>query len=202
MVEVGISAGVRCSMSDTRAVEKATALGITGRGLGGLLLSFIRKTHVTLAVIGIVSVVLMILATTADVTGRAAFNHPIIGAVEFTQALLVVSAFLALGYTQFWKQHILADLMVGKLLPPRPRAIAEILVLLFALVTIGFVTYGAVVAGAESTIARERQAGLITFPVWPGRLAVAIGLLFLCVQYVIDIVNAAASFFRAAKRPT
>ncbi|MBI4286742.1 MAG: TRAP transporter small permease [Chloroflexi bacterium] len=137
--------------------------------------------------IGVVSIILMMLTTTADVIARKFANHPIVGMTELNKNLLVFVAFLALGYAQYFKQHVRTEMVLSKL-SPKPRWTAELVELVFALVITAFFTYGGIVAAYRGTIAHERELGLIPFPMWPGRIALALGLLSLCMQFLVEIV--------------
>ncbi|MBH8581355.1 TRAP transporter small permease [Bisbaumannia pacifica] len=53
----------------------------------------------------------LMLLTTADVTGRYFFNHPILGTVELTQLMLAAVVFLSLPVVCWREAHISVDLL-------------------------------------------------------------------------------------------
>lgn len=53
----------------------------------------------------------LMLLTTADVTGRYFFNSPILGAVELTQLMLATVIFLALPIVGWREEHVSIDLL-------------------------------------------------------------------------------------------
>lgn len=135
----------------------------------------------------------MMVAVTADVGGRHLFNSPIPGVTELARMLLVYTVCFALGYTELMKRHIRMELVLTRLSPKR-RMLVEGLQLLLALVFIGFATYAASVVAHTSTLQGEYETGLIDFPMWPGRIALAIGCLMLSLQYVTGIINSFRSY--------
>jgi TRAP-type C4-dicarboxylate transport system permease small subunit len=140
-----------------------------------------------MGLLGIVCVFVMMLSTVTDVTGRYVFNNPILGTIELNRTLLAYLVFLGLAYSQFKKQHIRVDLLLTRV-AEKPRALIEGFQLLLALVLIGFITYGGSLVAYESTVRGEYTPGIIHFPLWPPRIALALGSLVLCFQYVRDIV--------------
>ncbi len=143
----------------------------------------------------ILCVFIMIISTVADVSGRYLFNSPILGTVELNRTLLVFTVFFTLGLAQLRRRHIRVDAVLGKL-PVKARVLADSFALLLALVFVGMVTYGSAVVAYDATIMGEYETGIINFPMWPGRVAIAIGMLILCIQYMVDVIAAFRPSFR------
>ena len=76
------------------------------------------------------------------------------------------------------------------------REIDNTLNTLLALVIVAMITYGSISAAYVSTVEGEHEVGLLNYPIWPGRIALAIGLFTLCLQYVVDILNGFFSYLR------
>lgn len=147
----------------------------------------------TMAAIAVVLILVMMLITTADVGGRYLLASPIPGTTEITRLLLVFSVAFALGYTELMQQHVRMELVLTRLTPKR-RTLIETLVLVLALVFIGLATYAASVVAHTSTIRGEYETGLIDIPMWPGRIALALGCLMLGLQYVVGIIKGFRSY--------
>ncbi|OGO14401.1 MAG: hypothetical protein A2Z02_06855 [Chloroflexi bacterium RBG_16_48_7] len=73
-------------------------------------------------VAGIV-LLLMVLLTTADVTGRYFFSRPIIGTTELTEFMVIIVGFLGLAWCALKGAHLVVDLLVSRLSPRKQAAI-------------------------------------------------------------------------------
>ncbi len=156
----------------------------------------VKYINQALAILGAVFIVVMMLSTVADVSARYLFNSPILGTLELNRTLLVFAAFFPLGYTQFMKRHIRADLVLSHL-APRPRVLLEGVWLLLALIIAGFISYGCLGTAYKAMLISERDTGIVAFPLWPGRFALAIGYLGLVIEYVVQIIKT----FRSSYKP-
>ena len=145
-------------------------------------------------------IIVMMLSTTANVIGRYLFSFPIVGTVELNRTLLVFTAFLALGYTQLKKQHIQVGFLLRRLSPSR-RILIDGFESLFALVVMGFISYVFCVEAYTATVQGEYEIGLIAFPMWPGRIALALGCVMLCVQYLVEVVGSFRFFLGRSQKP-
>ncbi len=67
---------------------------------------------------------LMMLLTIADVFGRKAFNDSILGTVELSEFMLVVTVFFALAHTEFMEGHVRVDVVMS-LFGKKMRAAAD-----------------------------------------------------------------------------
>lgn len=155
----------------------------------------VKRTIQVLGYLAVVFISLMMISTVADVTGRYLFNSPIVGTIELNRMLMVYAVFFTIAYAQLVKQHIKIDIALDRM-PPKTRLVFEGLGLLFALAVMGFITYGASIAAYQETLLGEAETGIINFPVWPGRIAVALGSLVLCLQYIMDILETRRLLFK------
>lgn len=147
--------------------------------------AMIARLQQWLGITAIVFMILMMVSTVADVTGRWAFNSPINGSVELVRVLMVFAVFFTLGYAQLKKQHIRAELLVSRL-SPAPKMLLDGFGLLLALGFAGLVSYGATKVAINSTLQFEYASGLINFPIWPARVALAVGCIGLALQYLAE----------------
>lgn len=155
----------------------------------------VKYIHQGLGTLAIASILLMMLSTVSSVTGRYLFNSPILGTVELNRTLLVFAVFFTLGYTQLRKQHIRVEMVLNRF-PPMPRIVIDGLWLLMALVFMGLITYGSSIVAYKATLTGEYETGVINFPMWPGRIGLAIGCLALALQYLTEVIQTIRSSLR------
>jgi len=128
------------------------------------------------------------LLVTLDVVLRYIFRASIPASMEFTQALLVLLVYLALGKAQEGKQHIRVEFVIEKM-SPQMRRRWEIVVHLFALVFIGIVFWESIGLFAYSLSVGEYYGGAVRVPIYPGRGAILVGCGLMMIQLVKDLVD-------------
>ena len=160
-----------------------------------MFMKIIEKINQWMATLSVLIIFIMMVSITVDVGLRFLAGSPIIGVVELNRTLLVVVVFFTLGYAQIRKQHINVEFLINKLSEKR-KTMVLILNTLLALVIAAMITYGSFSAAYVSTIEGEHEVGLLNYPVWPGRIALAVGLFMLCLQYVVDILKGFSSYLK------
>lgn len=141
-----------------------------------------------LAYIAAVSVMVMMFAVCADIAGLKLFNHPVHGAVELTELLMIIVVYLGLTYTYTIGGHATVGSIVGFL----PRSAREP-VNLFASAIVVFVailltlTTGKVALYSIQT--GEYVAGGTDFPLAPSRISIFLGCLFFSAYSVMDLLK-------------
>ena len=156
--------------------------------MSNIVIKYIHHISRGLAGIAVILILLMMVSTTADVGGRYLFNNPIPGTFELNRTLLVFVVFLTLGYAQLMKRHIRVELLPTRL-PPRAGILLDGFGVLLGLALMGAITYGASITAYDATITGEYETGLINFPMWPGRIALAVGCLVLSIEYVLSMIE-------------
>jgi len=141
-----------------------------------------------LAILGVVSVFIMMFGVSVDVILRLLVSKPIPGVTEFSELLMAVIVFLGLAFTQIHNRHVKVELLTLRLSPRHQ----EVLGLVTAIIALGlmilFVMYTGR-AAIESIQVQEFRYGLIRFPIWPSRLALPIGGFVLCVYLAVDLLR-------------
>lgn len=153
-----------------------------GRGPGHWVL---RLDQAGAFVAGI-GVLVMMTVGAFDVVLTHFFNRPIPGAFEITEAMMVGSIFLAVAMAQRERKHIRVEFLVDRL-PPRGRACFDLLAHLLSGFVFTLIAWYGWRAGIKSFNLGEFSSGLLKFPVWPARLALAVGSSLMVVQCLIDI---------------
>lgn len=146
------------------------------------LLRLIDRLGMGAVYIGSAAIGLLALNVIVDVIGRALFNTPLMGTIEYTTywwmpALTVLS----FAYTERMQEHIKVTLLLDNL-PLRLRQIIEGIVgVLAALIVVALARYTLTDALHAAEIGETAQS---TPPVaiWPGKLVVFAGLVVLALQ--------------------
>jgi TRAP-type C4-dicarboxylate transport system permease small subunit len=147
---------------------------------GSLILRVISRTEQVLVVIAQVFVLLLMLVTVANIIARF-FGHPIVGAFESGVLMLVFILYLGLAYTQSQHGHVNVDIVIN-LLPSRTKEILAMICLFIALVILSIILWRSSLVGIKSVQIREYLPGLISFPIWPGKIIVPFGIFFFIVR--------------------
>ncbi len=134
------------------------------------------------------STMLLVLIIVPDVLGRKFFNAPIPGASEMGVLLLVCKIFLGLPGAQASGSNFSVSVIHG-VMSPMQRRVADSLTTLIAAVVFGLMARMSVISAIRSTQRGEISYGVIAFPIWPGRIVLAVGLILLTIQLLMDVLR-------------
>lgn len=137
-----------------------------------------------LNVIGVSLLPIMSVLITTDVIGRKFFGAPVPGALELTEVMTVVVVCFGLAYAAALRQHICVDILTSHLCPRVKAAIASV-VDLVALAVLGVLVYGAILDVAVTRDSRHATM-VLAIPIYPFRLALALGFLALFLELVFQ----------------
>jgi len=165
----------------------------TGVRSGGRLRRVVHQATQVLAFLAVLCIVVMLVAIVADVTRRTLAGESVAGVVELGEVIMVAIVFLGLGFAERRGAHVSMTLVVRKL-APRTAAVVNGLGLLLVVVVVGWMVYVTADRALASFEAREYRFGLVRVPVWPARVAIAVGL----VVYFLELVFRLIDDFRAA----
>lgn len=93
-----------------------------------------------IANIGTGIVAVMMLLTVADVVGRRFFNHPVYGAYELSEFMLVMVVFFTMAHCEFLRGHITIGLLVSRL-RQRTQCVIDSIMYVFFLVGFCILTW-------------------------------------------------------------
>lgn len=130
----------------------------------------------------------MTLIGAIDIIGTKFLNRPLPGTFEATEALMVVAVFLALAHTQARGQHIAVDLVVSRLGPAARRGL-DLLAKLLTLGVFVLIAWRGWVLALTSFSIREYASGIVQFPVYPSKLALALGATLMVLQTAVDVAR-------------
>lgn len=131
---------------------------------------------------------LVTLLISLDVILRYIFKAFIPACVEFTQVLLVLLVYLALGKAQEAKQHIRVEFMLEKLCS-KTRRYWEIVIHFFALIFVAILLWESIGLFIDSVSVMEYYGGAVRVPIYPARGAIIVGCGLMMSQLVRDLVD-------------
>ena len=154
---------------------------------------WIQRVNRCVCYAGMLLIVPLMLLTSADVIGRAAFSRPIPGIVELSSYMLDVFILLGLAYTQQVKGHVRVSMLTSRL-PQRAQQSLEILVTLLSLFIMVLLAWQGWVVGMEETAVSD----MLRIPQRPFKLLVGVAAILLCLELVVDLVSAFTAVIRSA----
>ncbi len=138
--------------------------------------------------IGGAALILMVLVTFANVVARYMLKKPLMGAVEMTQLLLVVTAFLAIPYTEVRRQHVTFDEVVS-LFPRRLRSltigIMYFLVGVYALI----MSWQETLLAVSYMVPSMRVTDVLKIPISPAMFVVGVGALLWGIELFLNALS-------------
>jgi TRAP-type C4-dicarboxylate transport system permease small subunit len=126
-------------------------------------------------------VLLMTLLGGLDVLATVLFNRPIPTTYEATETLMVLVVFLSLAHLQRTRTHVAIDLVAARMSPRHRRAMAVVADALAACF-FGLVAWTGWQLAWHSFSVGEYAAGLVAFPIYPSKVALALGATLASVQ--------------------
>lgn len=165
----------------------------------GLLRGRVRRTvdmaTQLLGMVAIVCIAFMLLATVADVIRRYLWGESIHGVTELGEVAMVAIVYLGLGYAQSRDDHVAMTLVI-KRIRPDIAAILNAIALLVATLIVAWLLLVTTDRAIESYAISEYRFGIVEIPVWPARIAVAVGV----AAYLIELLFAIWDDIRVAVR--
>lgn len=166
-------------------VDRETNMAMTSAGAKAW--RGLEKFIVLLGKIGALSIIAIMILTSADVVLRYIVGSPIKGAYEISEILFLSAVFLGLAYTQVYKEHVQVEVLTS-LLPLRAQVILETFMLLLALFIYVILGWQGTEDFVKSVASGEYRWGLIQIPLWPARLMIPLGASVLCLRLFGEIV--------------
>lgn len=159
----------------------------------GKIKLWIQRLNRWICYAGMFLILPLMLFTTADVIGRAAWSRPIPGIVELSSYALDVFILLGLAYTQQVKGHVRVSMLTSRM-PPRAQILIEIIVTCLSLFIIALLAWQGFVVGLEETAVSD----MLRIAQRPFKLLVGVAAFLLCLELAVDLAEAV----RALKRST
>jgi TRAP-type C4-dicarboxylate transport system permease small subunit len=140
-----------------------------------------------------ISTMLLMLIIVPDVVLRKFFSVTIPLAAEIAVLLLMGKIFLGLAGAQASGANFHVSFFTERLTPVWQRRL-QLAHSLFATLVIGLLAWLTTLEAIKSTAHGEMSFGVDPFPIWPGRIVLAVGLCLLAVQLLLDTLRTAFGF--------
>jgi len=130
---------------------------------------------------------LMFFATT-EIVGRYILNSPVPGHVEIVELIMAGVVFFGIAYTERVGGHVRMELFVTRVLKGRAYHIAEAITAalsLFVYIFILIYTFKATLFAFQM----GDNTAYLYWPTWPSKLAIPLGSFFLCIRFLIEIIQ-------------
>lgn len=140
-----------------------------------------------LLVLAAVALIVMATIITLNILGRALFNRPIMGTIEYAGVLGVVFASVAIGYVEKHRRNVVMEVVSSKF-PPRVKEFTDAFGLLLGLGIIGVMSW-AMFGEAGYGLSYGETTVVMGIPLWPFKYVWAVGAAVLCLILLYNIVQ-------------
>lgn len=143
---------------------------------------------------------LIMVFMTADILGRALFNHPLAGAYEIVRVSIVGIVFLQIPHTLLQDKHIRSNLVIGRLKPAtRELANAPINLIGAAVFILIFISNWAPTLLSWKILEIEGE-GALQVPVYPIRTIILLGSAAMVIHFIVKFFQNLSIFMTVSKR--
>ena len=135
-----------------------------------------------------------------EVVARYVFNHPMQGYIDIIEMMMVLLVFLSLAYCQREGGHIRMEIFMTRvLIGGRRYHLAEVFHLLISLAGFGLIAFF-----ASKEVLHAYNIGDVSLtvhlPTWPARMLMAIGSIFLCLRFILQMFQSLSKVVVGVKR--
>ena len=134
-----------------------------------------------------ISLFVMMVMMTTHIIGRKV-GYPVAGAFEASEQLMVIVFSFPLAELGLRKNHIFFELVI-RVLSKKVQTVLEMLAHAVGLILFAPLTWQAWRVAWRNFVIGEYRQGVIDFPIWPFRFALAIGLSVFVLQMIISLVR-------------
>ncbi|KJS82583.1 MAG: hypothetical protein JM58_14600 [Peptococcaceae bacterium BICA1-8] len=145
---------------------------------------------------GLLLLIIMVLLTIDIVTRTLGKSLP--GLTTLAVLILLAVVYLGLARCEEHDEHAAVE-MIPHLLPPKWRGINIMVVNVLNLIAISIFFYVSVGSFIGSYQSKESFADVIMIPIWPSKLAIAVGLFFFAIQIMIKLIESIDHFITGKK---
>ena len=166
-----------------------------------LVLRWSEAVDTWLNYLGMVFIILLMMMTLVNVTGRLVLNLPFKGYIDAEEMMMALLVFLSLAYCQLKNGNIRFELFMTKVLKGgRVYHLVEIIYLLIALISFAMIAIYSLQTSIHAYVIGD-VTPTVHWPIWPARFGAAIGSIFLCVRLIIQIIQNATWAVVGTKLP-
>jgi len=150
----------------------------------------VRRINRTMAGLGMIFIIPLMLLTSADVVGRNFFNKPLPGTFELSEFMLAVVILLGAAYTQQEKGHVSVDFILSRF-GPRMQKVFQVLTFVLSLLIIAIVVWQGIILGIEETEVTDQ----LRIPKGPFKVLVGLGGGLLWLELFFDLIDSLRALF-------
>ena len=151
--------------------------------------------------IGVVFTILLMFMVVTQVTARYLFNSPLVGYIDIMQMLMVPLVFLCIAYCQREGGHIRVEVFMTRVLKGGRRYhLFESLLLFLSLAAFGIIAFYSVKDVVDAYKIGDTTLNIF-FPIWPVMTIVAIGAIFLCIRFLVQLIRNDSWTVKGINRP-
>lgn len=133
------------------------------------------------------TVLVLMLLTTADVVKRSVVGSSVRGVIEITEVALVITVFLGMVGAEVSGAHIRTSVLIDRL-RYRIGGIVSMACLLPCIWVTAWITWETALKAQHSYEFGEYRFGLLSVPIWPARVAIALGMAALTLALVARVI--------------
>lgn len=131
---------------------------------------------------------LMMMTGTLDIFGTNVLAWPVPAAFEFMTAMMVVVVFFALPLAQARKAHIRVEILYEHM-PRVLQRVTDVIQYALGAAFFGLIAWFGWISAHEGRLVGEFASGIVNFPIWPARYAMAIGATLMTLQCLVDVAG-------------
>jgi TRAP-type C4-dicarboxylate transport system permease small subunit len=165
------------------------------------MIYFIKYTDKVVRSINFISMITwfgIMLLTVIGIIFRL-FGIPLSGLTNLSEYLLIIAVYCGVAYTQQVKQHVAVEFLISRV-PSNQKNILNIINLIIPLVICTTLILVSWEFALESWRLREKMDGPPFYPIYPPKIAVAIGISILDLQLLVDLLKEIIQLFKAKNR--
>lgn len=162
--------------------------------------TFFKSVSNLFGYIALFFLLFLMLGTTLDVLFRNLFDKPITGVFELSEVSMVLIVFMGLGWTQIDDAHIRVTLLIDTL-SDKKKYLANALTYFFVAIFVCLLAYPSTLEAIHSFEIDEFRWGVMQLPIWWVKIALSLGLWFMCLQFLfVSFSNACMGLKTIANR--
>jgi len=131
--------------------------------------------------------IVMMVLLVIDLVSREMYS-PIQGIAEVSIFVLVATTYLGISHCEQMREHVIIDAFVNRM-PIRLRKIVDSTVYLSTSLFLIILLFSVGQNFIQSYQSGEVVAGTLPLVIWPVKLAIFVGILFYCVQVILNTID-------------
>ncbi len=161
-----------------------------------ILKHFIRFIDGTTRIINYLSTITILLLMILMVVGiiTRLIGAPLSGVTNLSESLMVIAIYLAVAYAQQMKQHVSVELFLGTL-KEKTRTIFNAINWVIPLIICSVFVFTSWDYAIQSWNLRETMDGAPFYPIYPPKIAIAVGVSLLWLQLLADLFREVIQLF-------